>query len=113
MKKDFNCLCKKFEKILFEQDDEYPIFIKDQEESVPESILNKKIKNYFTTRFEGVRHERLLILTLSLAIPETLKQCGCTDHERIINNGWRNNTNTVYIKRIRRCAIFRLVFSVY
>ena len=42
---------------------------------------------YFNTIFEGVRHERSLILLLSLTEPNILKQSKFTDHEiEIIKN---------------------------
>ena len=36
---------------------------------------------YFNTIFEDIRHERSLILLLSLTEPNTLKQSKFTDHE--------------------------------
>ena len=36
---------------------------------------------YFNTIFEDVRHERSLILLLSLVEPDILKQSKFTDHE--------------------------------
>ena len=36
---------------------------------------------YFNTIFEDIRHERSLILLLSLVEPEILKQSKFTDHE--------------------------------
>ena len=42
---------------------------------------------YFSTIFEDVRHERSLILLLSLVEPDILKQSKFTDHEiEIIKN---------------------------
>ena len=42
---------------------------------------------YFATMFEDVRHERTLILLLSLTDPDILKQSKFTDHEiNIIKN---------------------------
>ena len=42
---------------------------------------------YFSTIFENVRHERSLILLLSLVEPNILKQSKFTDHEiEIIKN---------------------------
>ena len=42
---------------------------------------------YFNTIFEDVRHERSLILLLSLTEPDILKQSKFTDHEiEIIKN---------------------------
>ena len=39
------------------------------------------MENYFNTIFEDVRHERSLILLLSLVEPDILKQSKFTDHE--------------------------------
>ena len=39
------------------------------------------MENYFNTIFEDVRHERSLILLLSLVEPRILKQVKFTDHE--------------------------------
>ena len=42
------------------------------------------MEEYFTTIFEDVRHERSLILLLSLTDPDILKQSKFTDDEIII-----------------------------
>ena len=39
---------------------------------------------YFAMIFDDVRHERSLILLLSLTDPDTLKQAKFTDHEIIL-----------------------------
>ena len=39
------------------------------------------MEQYFTTFFEDVRHERNLVLLLSLIEPDVLKQSKFTDHE--------------------------------
>ena len=45
------------------------------------------METYFNTIFEGVRHERRLILLLSLVEPSILRQSKYTDHEiEIIKN---------------------------
>ena len=45
------------------------------------------MEQYFATIFEYVRHERILILLLSLVEPSILKQSKFTDHEiEIIKN---------------------------
>ena len=45
------------------------------------------METYFNTIFEDVRHERSLILLLSLVEPSILKQSKFTDHEiEIIKN---------------------------
>ena len=45
------------------------------------------MEGYFNTIFEDIRHERSLILLLSLVEPSILKQVKFTDHEiEIIKN---------------------------
>ena len=45
------------------------------------------MEQYFNTLFEDVRHERSLILLLSLTEPDILKQSKFNDHEiEIIKN---------------------------
>ena len=45
------------------------------------------MESYFNTIFEDIRHERSLILLLSLTEPDILKQSKFTDHEiEIIKN---------------------------
>ena len=45
------------------------------------------MESYFSNLFEDVRHERSLILLLSLVEPNILKQSKFTDHEiQIIKN---------------------------
>ena len=45
------------------------------------------MEQYFNTIFEDIRHERSLILLLSLVEPDILKQSKFTDHEiEIIKN---------------------------
>ena len=45
------------------------------------------MEQYFNTIFEDIRHERSLILLLSLVEPSILKQIKFTDHEiEIIKN---------------------------
>ena len=39
------------------------------------------MEQYFNTIFEDIRHERSLILLLSLTEPDILKQSKFTDHE--------------------------------
>ena len=39
------------------------------------------MEQYFATIFEGIRHERSLILQLSLLEPDILKQSKIIDHE--------------------------------
>ena len=39
------------------------------------------MEQYFNTLFEDIRHERSLILLLSLVEPDILKQSKFTDHE--------------------------------
>ena len=45
------------------------------------------MEHYFNTIFEDIRHERSLILLLSLVEPDILRQSKFADHEReIIKN---------------------------
>ena len=41
LKDDINVLCKDFKNIIIEQNEEYLAYIKDQEESIFEKLLNK------------------------------------------------------------------------
>ena len=66
-----------------EQNEDYLDHIKKEEESTFEKISNKKIEVYFSTMFEDVRHERSLIILLTLTDPNILKQCKFTDFDII------------------------------
>ena len=86
-KNDINLLNLEFKNILLEEFENYLDYIKDQEESILEKFLNKKMEAYFNTIFEDIRHERSLILLLSLTEPDILKQSKFNDHEiEIIKN---------------------------
>ena len=61
--------------------EEYLDHIKNQEEPTIERILIKQMKEYFATMFEDVRHERSLILLLSLTDPDLIEQSKFTDDE--------------------------------
>ena len=80
-KNDINRLNLEFKKILVEQHEDYLDYVRDQEESILEMFLNKYMEQYFNTIFEDVRHERSLLLLLSLVEPDVLKQSKFTDHE--------------------------------
>ena len=85
--RDISRLSMEFKNILLEEFEEYLSYIKNQEESIFERILNKKVETYFNTIFEDIRYERGLILLLSLVEPSILKQSKFTDHEiEIIKN---------------------------
>ena len=43
------------------------------------------MEQYFDSIFEDVRHERSLILLLSIVEPDILRQSKCLDHEKEIN----------------------------
>ena len=101
--RDINRLNKEFKNILIEQHEEYLYYVKDQEESVLERFLNKKMEAYFNTIFEDVRHERSLVLLLSLVEPDILKQSKFTDHEIDII---KNNTLE---KLHRKCNLKEIV----
>ena len=64
-----------------EQNEEYLVFIKNEEESIIQGNLNKKMEAYISNSFEVVTHERYLILLLSLIDLDILKQSKLTDHE--------------------------------
>ena len=86
-KNDINRLSIEFKKILLEEFEEYLSYIKNEEESILEKFLNKYMEAFFNTIFEDVRHERSLILLLSLVEPNILKQSKFNDHEiEIIKN---------------------------
>ena len=86
-KNDKNFLNLEFKNILLEEFENYLDYIKDQEESILEKFLNKKMDQYFNTIFEDIRYERSLILLLSLTEPDILKQSKFNDHENeIIKN---------------------------
>ena len=75
------------QKVLLEQNEEHLEYIKNEEESIIERIVNKYTEHYFATMFEGVGHETSLILLLSLTEPDTLRQSKFTDHEiRLVKN---------------------------
>ena len=59
--------------------EEYLDHNKNEEESVIEKFLNKKKEQYFSNLLEDVRHERSLILLLSLTDPDILRQNKFTD----------------------------------
>ena len=80
-KNDIDLLNFEFKNILIEQNEEYLSYIKNEEESINEKFLNKKMDQYFNTIFEDIRHERNLILLPSLVEPDLLKQSKFTDHE--------------------------------
>ena len=75
------------QKVLLEQNEEYLDYIKNEEESIIERIVNKYTEQYFATMFEGLGHETSLILLLSLTEPDILRQSKFTDHEiRLVKN---------------------------
>ena len=65
--KDIDLLNLEFKKILLAQNEEYLDYVKDQEESILEKILNKKMEAYFNSIFEDVRNERSLVLFFELS----------------------------------------------
>ena len=82
--RDINCLSLEFKIDFIEQHDEYLEYIKNEEESVIEKILNKSMDAYFATIFEDIRHERSLFLLLSLNEPDILRQTKFTEDEKDI-----------------------------
>ena len=71
LKDDHDFLCKEIKNVLKEQTEEFLDYIK-KEEFIMEKTLNKSIENYFATMFEDIRHERWLIVLLSLTDPDIL-----------------------------------------
>ena len=60
---------------------------------------------YFNTIFEDVRHERSLILLLSLVQPSILKQSKFTDHEKEI-------IKTLALEKLHRQRIFKELIAM-
>ena len=60
---------------------------------------------YFNTFFENVRHERSLILLLSLVEPDILKQSKFTDHEIEINKN-------IALEKLHRQRILKEVVAM-
>ena len=78
---DINLLNLEFKNLLMEQHEENLDYIKNEEESKIDKILKKQTEAYFSNLFEDVRHERSLILLLSLTDLDILKQSQFTDDE--------------------------------
>ena len=55
---------------------------------------------YFATKFEDVRHERSLILLLSLTEPDIVKEAKFTDHEK-------TNIKNLALEKIHRQRIIK------
>ena len=81
LKDDNNRLRLEFKNFLMKQNEEYLDYIKNEDESILEKILNKYMEHIFSTMFEVVRHERFLILLLSLTDQNIIKEVKYTDHE--------------------------------
>ena len=58
------------------------------------------MEEFFATIFEDVRHEPNLILLLSLAEPDILKQSKFADHEI-------DNIKNIALEKLRRQRIFK------
>ena len=80
-KNEINLLNLEFKNILLEEFENYLNYVKDQEESLLEKFLNKRMEAYFNTIFEDIRYERSLILLLSLVELDILRQSKFLDHE--------------------------------
>ena len=67
------------------------------------------MEQYFSIMFEDVRHERSLLLLLSLTDPDIMKQSKYTDHEiEIIRNlALEKNIPTTNIKKARGDGFIR------
>ena len=83
MKSDIIRLCLEFYIILKEQNEEYLEYNKNEEESILEMILNKKMEAYFLNLYEAFRYEKSVILLLSRTDPGLLSQFNITDDEII------------------------------
>ena len=81
IKKHISHLCLEFKDILMEQTEKYLDYIKNEEESIIEGILKNRMEQFFTPTFEAVRHERSLIILLSITDPDILNLSKFTDHE--------------------------------
>ena len=77
----FNRLYLEFKDNSKEQHEEFSENSKYEAESFVERSLNELMERNFATIFEDVRHERSLILFLSLVEPNILKQSNFADHE--------------------------------
>ena len=67
----------------------------------------------FATMFEDTRHERSLILLLSITDPDKLKQSKFTVHAiSIIKQISLEKKQTANVERIYSLTIIRIVFSV-
>ena len=87
LENDIKSLIKEFRNILLERNEEYSDYNKNEEESLIERFLNKKMEQYFAVMSEDVRNERSSYLLLSLTDPDILRQRKITDHEiNIIKN---------------------------
>ena len=64
-----------------EQNEEFLDYIKDEGELIINMFFYNKLKNYFAKIFEDVRHERSLILSISLRDSDILKQSKFSDQE--------------------------------
>ena len=104
-KNDINLLSLEFKNVLLAEFENFLDHIKDQEESILEKFLIKQMEQYFNTKFEDIRHERSLILILSLVEPDILKQSKFTDHEiEIIKN--------IALEKLHRQRILKEVFAL-
>ena len=67
--------------MLKKQHEEYLSYNKNEEESIIERFPHKKMEQYFVVIFEDVRHERSLVLLISLTHPHIIRQSKFTDYE--------------------------------
>ena len=87
LKRDNNFLYKEYKSILLELNEEFLDHIKNEEESVIQKFLNKKKEQYFSNLLEDVRHERSLILLLTVTDADMLRQNKFRDNEiQLIKN---------------------------
>ena len=69
-----------------EQNEEYLNHVTNEEKAIIEKILNKQMEANLTNMFEDDRHERSLILLLSLTDPHTLKNKFTDDETNIMKS---------------------------
>ena len=90
LKSDINRLCREFKNVLIKPNEEYLNYMINEKETIFEKFLSKWLEEYFATMFEDVRHERSLILLLTLTDSDILKQSKFTkfmdDEINIITN---------------------------
>ena len=78
-KNEVNFFYVEFRKMLNEEKEDYLNYIKKEERSIVENVFKKQMDNFFAA-FEFVRHERSIILILSVTNPDISKQSRFMNH---------------------------------